>query len=122
MENTVNAILLTFNYLVGSIGDRKREFGILLSLGASKRSIRNVFLTECIITAIIEFLVAYCSLWIICLALNLAIFKMPYFLVGWFSGLIILFCSIFVTLIATLFSLQSINSLTPKNIIAVADK
>ncbi|MBR7100126.1 MAG: ATP-binding cassette domain-containing protein [Clostridia bacterium] len=119
---TVFSILLTFNYLVGSIGDRKREFGILLSLGASKRSIRNVFLTECIITAIIEFLVAYCSLWIICLALNLAIFKMPYFLVGWFSGLIILFCSIFVTFIATLFSLQSINSLTPKNIIAVADK
>lgn len=114
-------ILFMINYLVGSIHDRKKEFGILLSLGAGRGSICAIFLAECVIVGMIGFLAAYGVLWLLSLILNVAYFHMPYFLVEWLPSLIVFACSVGCTAIASLLSLGSIYTLTPKNIINSAD-
>lgn len=114
-------ILFMINYLVGSIHDRRKEFGILLGLGAGKGSIYRIFFAECIIIGAITFFVSYGAIWLIALVVNVFFFHMTYFLIGWLTTLIIFACSVGCTAVASLFSLLSIRSLTPKGIINAAD-
>lgn len=115
------SVLLTINFLVGSINNRKKEFGVLLSLGAGKGSIFRIFIAECIMIGLISFVASYSALWFISLILNLALFRMTYFLVGWLPSLIVLACSVGCIIVASLLSLGSIYTLTPKDIINTAD-
>lgn len=52
------AVLLTYTFISSSITQRKKDIGILRSLGASRRDIAGIFIIEGIVIAVLEIILA----------------------------------------------------------------
>ena len=62
--------LLFGNYISISIADRKREIGILRSLGAKSADVFKIFVTECVWLAVMVFVLSSIVTPLVCLAVN----------------------------------------------------
>lgn len=61
---------LLFSFISGNILYRKREIGVLRSIGASGRDVLKIFLYEGLIISLINFLLATISSIILCIIIN----------------------------------------------------
>ena len=111
-------VMMSLGYLLGSINARKKEFGILLSLGASRGTVRLIFFIECMAITLIEFAASYLGMWIFCAAFNVAFFHTVYFVAGLLPFALIFAGSIVFTGIAALLSLLPLGKVSPKDIIS----
>ena len=66
----VFAALLQMNFLVVSLERKKREFGILRALGAKKKDVIAICLTESLLIALIDLLLSAAAVVITCLVIN----------------------------------------------------
>lgn len=114
------AVMMSLNFLLGSINARKKEFGILLSLGASRGTVWLIFFIECMAISLIEFVASYIGMWLICAITNAAFFHTIYFTAGLLPFLLIFAGSIVFTGIAALISLLPLGKVSPKDIVSRA--
>ncbi len=114
------AVMMSLGYLLGSINARKKEFGILLSLGASRGTVWLIFFIECMAISLIEFVASYLGMWIFCAAFNTAFFHTVYFVAGLLPFALIFAGSIVFTGIAALLALLPLGKVSPKDIVSRA--
>lgn len=108
----VISMLLTMNYLSTSIGFKKRELGILRALGARRRDIIIVCLSESLLLAAVEFVISLIGVGILCAVLN-GVFYTSMFSLGILPILTLFALSFGVTAIATILPALRLANKTP---------
>ncbi|MCI8575600.1 MAG: ABC transporter ATP-binding protein/permease [Bacilli bacterium] len=112
------AILLNFNLLTTSIQNSKKDIGILMALGTSKKDIIKIFLYE---TLIMNGISAFCSLlgflkisnWINQSASDRLFYQTSLILINPLVITTILCFTIIISLIITAFNIKQITKITP---------
>lgn len=110
------SIILISNFIVTSIGYRKKEIGILRALGARKLDTIKIFLWEGIILAVISGTLACILLWFLCLLFTNVILSsliVTPFIVGIREFLDIYLLVLLVTIVSGIIPLLKISKMKP---------
>lgn len=110
--------LLFYNYIRYIIDDKRKQIGVLRSLGASKTDVATIFLIESLIISIIIVILACIGSLILTVILNkvfINVFGMILTLLnfGIFPILIVLGVCLLVTIIATILPIWQMTKKTP---------
>lgn len=96
------AALLMMNFLSVTIDTRKRDIGILRALGASRKNIVAICLSESLTIALIDFILSLIGVYVICAVFN-RIYSLSIFVAGIFEiSMMFLLCfavAVFVTIV-----------------------
>lgn len=113
--------ILLYNYIVISIENRKKEIGILRSLGLSKQGIFNIFFFESLYISAINFIISICACGILVIFINLNLKKRGLIIAlsrfGFLQIGLIFIILLFVSFIATLFTTNKMVIKKPNEII-----
>ena len=112
----VFCILLTMNFLLVSLDFRKREIGILRALGAGKRDVAGICLTESMSLAVLETVISLALIFMIGGIINLAL-DVELFIVGGLPVFFTVLLSIGVTGLATIIPLRRTIGKRPVDIL-----
>lgn len=112
----VFAGLLLMNFLSVNISGRKKQLGILRALGARKKDVVNICLSESLIIACVDFVLSLTGVLILCFILN-KLFFLSLFNVGILHIIALMLLSFGVSALATIIPVVKIASERPVDII-----
>lgn len=112
----VFAALLMLNFLTVSIDFNKRDIGILRAMGATRKNIQTICLSESLIIASIDFVLSLIGVFIVCHVLN-SIYTLSVFVVGFFQIAMMFLLCFGVATIVTLLPIRRLTKKPPINII-----
>jgi ABC-type antimicrobial peptide transport system permease subunit len=110
------AALLTMSFISVSLDLKKKDIGILRALGAGKRDIAVICLSESLLIALINFAVSLIGIIAICIALN-AVIGFSLFFMGFLPIAMLLLLCTGVTALATILPVLKITRRKPVDII-----
>ncbi|MCL2061276.1 MAG: ATP-binding cassette domain-containing protein [Firmicutes bacterium] len=99
------SIVMTLNFLTVSFDYRKRTFGILRALGASKKCVLSIFILETLLITTVSFAAAICGICILAAVMN-AVFAIPLFIFGVLPVLILIVLSFGISFLAAIAPLK----------------
>ena len=111
-----------FNYLVTSIVNKRPSIGVLRGLGSGGKDIFRMFISESIIIALINGVLAACFAAIGCVFVNMYIadvmyISIPFALFGFRQGLIIFAMSILTAILSSILPIIKIAKEKPVDLI-----
>ncbi|MBO4988873.1 MAG: ATP-binding cassette domain-containing protein [Clostridia bacterium] len=112
----VFSVLLTMNFLSASLDSRRKELGILRAIGAKRRDLVKICLSESLSLAVIECVLSVILCIVACSTIN-KVQQLSILSAFWYPVLTIFVLSIFVTLVATVIPVLRLTSKKPAEIL-----
>lgn len=107
------ATLMMINYIMVSVKRQKKEFGILRALGASKKSIMTIFLSEVLCISFAQFILSLIGLGALCAIINSTVFFFNFILIGLIPVVGLFVFSFGITLLISILPIKQIVNKTP---------